>query len=305
MLNSKDLYPSRTAERVPMIPRLDPVIHTDHDRRWSGPLSDEELERFERDGYLLFEGFFSPEEVAEFREELRHLEADDGLRDWEGVIREPDSDEVRSVFQIHKPEISARLARLARDPRLLERAQQLLASDVYIHQSRINYKPGFKGKGFSWHSDFETWHTEDGMPRMRAVSCSIILTDNHEFNGPLMLIPGSHRYFVPCVGLTPEDNYKTSLKVQQAGVPDEASIAALSRDSGIEAATGPAGSLLMFECNTLHGSNANMSPDPRSNVFFVYNSVRNVPTAPYAASKHRPEFLAERTDFTPLTPAID
>ncbi|WP_435099975.1 ectoine hydroxylase [Arhodomonas sp. AD133] len=305
MLNSKDLYPSRTAERVPMIPRLDPVIHTDHDRRWSGPLSEEELARFDRDGYLLFEGFFGPDEVAEFREELRRLEADDGLRDWEGVIREPESDEVRSVFQIHKPRISARLARLARDPRLLERARQLLASDVYIHQSRINYKPGFKGKGFNWHSDFETWHTEDGMPRMRAVSCSIILTDNHEFNGPLMLIPGSHRYFVPCVGLTPEDNYKTSLKVQQAGVPDEESIAALSRERGIEAATGPAGSLLMFECNTLHGSNANMSPDPRSNVFFVYNSVRNVPTAPYAASKHRPAFLAEREDFTPLTPAND
>lgn len=64
--------------------------------------------------------------------------------------------------------------------------------DVYIHQSRINDKFGFKGSGFNWHSDLETWHSEDGMPRMRALSASLMLTDNNEFNGPLMLIPGSH-----------------------------------------------------------------------------------------------------------------
>ena len=52
-------------------------------------------------------------------------------------------------------------------------AEQILGSQVYIHQSRVNLKPGFKGKEFYWHSDFETWHIEDGMPRMRALSCSI------------------------------------------------------------------------------------------------------------------------------------
>lgn len=41
------------------------------------------------------------------------------------------------------------------------------------------------------------------MPRMRSLSCSIVLTDNNEFNGPLMLIPGSQKYFIPCVGRTP------------------------------------------------------------------------------------------------------
>ncbi|WP_440995290.1 ectoine hydroxylase [Arhodomonas sp. SL1] len=300
MLNSKDLYPTRTEHRLETIPRLDPVIHTDGDRRWEGPLSEADVEAFERDGYLFFEGFFSPEEVASFREELRRLEATPELRDWEGMIREPESDEVRSVFQIHKPSVSAHFRGLARDPRLLDRVRQLLASDVYIHQSRINYKPGFRGKGFNWHSDFETWHAEDGMPRMRAVSCSIILTDNHAFNGPLMLIPGSHKDFVPCVGATPEDHYKSSLKAQEFGVPDEDALRRLAGERGIDAATGPAGSLLIFECNVLHASNANMSPDPRSNVFFVYNSVRNTPQAPFAARRPRPAFLAEREDFTPL-----
>ena len=38
--------------------------------------------------------------------------------------------------------------------------------------------PGFTGSGFSWHSDFETWHAEDGMPSIRTVSCSIPLMEN-------------------------------------------------------------------------------------------------------------------------------
>ncbi|MFB4203189.1 Ectoine dioxygenase [wastewater metagenome] len=300
MLNSKDLYPTRTEAPVGVIPRLDPVIHSDENGHWSGPLTSDELRRFEHDGYLFFEGLFPPEEVEAFREELRRLEADPDLNDWDGMIREPESNEVRSVFGIHRADISDRFNRLARDPRLLDRVRQLLASEVYIHQSRINYKPGFRGTGFNWHSDFETWHAEDGMPRMRAVSCSIILTDNHALNGPLMLIPGSHKHFVSCVGATPEDNYRRSLKVQEFGVPDEDAIRTLARERGIDAATGPAGSLLIFECNTLHASNANMSPDPRSNVFFVYNSVRNRPQQPYGAPGVRPAFLGEREDFTPL-----
>ena len=174
--------------------------------------------------------------------------------------------------------------------------RQLLGSDVYIHQSRINDKFGFKGSGFNWHSDFETWHSEDGMPRMRAVSASIMLTDNNEFNGPLMLIPGSHHYFVPCVGETPDMNWKDSLKVQRLGVPEQQDLARLAEKGGIQAPKGPAGSLLLFECNTLHASNKNMSPWPRSNLFFVYNSIDNPLEQPYAGTRPRPEFLATRRD---------
>ncbi|RFA31048.1 ectoine hydroxylase [Alkalilimnicola ehrlichii] len=300
MDNMQDLYPSRTKRKIDMFERLDPVVYGDTTGKYKGPLSSEELQSFDDNGFLFFDQFFSEDDIAEFRQELKRLCEDDSLRGWDGVIREPNGDEVRSVFEVHK--ISNCFNRLSRHPRILDRVRQLLGSEVYIHQSRINYKPGFKGKGFNWHSDFETWHAEDGMPRMRAVSCSIILTDNNEFNGPLMLVPGSHKFFVPCVGPTPEDHYKNSLKIQQTGVPDNDSLAQLiDLAGGIEAPKGPAGSMLLFDCNTLHGSNANMSPYPRSNVFFVYNSMENRTTTPYAANRRRPEFLAAR-DHIPLTP---
>ncbi|MFW5881224.1 MAG: phytanoyl-CoA dioxygenase family protein, partial [Roseicyclus sp.] len=128
----------------------------------------------------------------------------------------------------------------------------------------------------------------------RAVSASLLLTDNSGLNGPLMLMPGSHRHFVACQGETPEDNHRSSLKRQEVGVPSPETLAAFAERFGIDSASGPAGTLIFFDCNTIHGSNGNITPFPRSNAFFVFNAVSNALTAPFAAPKPRPDFLADR-----------
>lgn len=301
MSHEKDPFPSRLKEGQGIDPfvRMDPVVHARNQWRWDGPLDEVALSRYERDGFLWFEGFFSQERMQPFFKELKEMAEDTELMDSDQVIKDPNSGELRSVFAMH--EVSEHFNRLTRDPRILGMVRQLLGSEVYIHQSRINDKFGFQGSGFDWHSDFETWHAEDGMPRMRAVSVSLMLTDNNEFNGPLMLIPGSHHYFVPCIGETPDMNWKDSLKAQRLGVPDQSSLAMLANRGGIQAPKGPAGSLLLFECNTLHASNKNMSPWPRSNLFFVYNSVENRLGEPYSASHVRPEFLGARENTEALT----
>ncbi|MFN3579937.1 MAG: ectoine hydroxylase [Pseudomonas sp.] len=298
MTRSLDLYPTRLTEQHAPISRRDPVVHARNQHRWSGPLDEVALSRYERDGYLWFEGFFSQESMQPFFDELMEMAQDEQLLASEQVISDPASGAIRSVFGMH--ELSERFSALTRDPRILGMVRQLLGSEVYIHQSRINDKFGFQGSGFDWHSDFETWHAEDGMPRMRAVSASLMLTDNNEFNGPLMLIPGSHQHFVPCLGKTPEANWKSSLKRQQFGVPSKEVLAGMAERGGIQAPKGPAGSLLLFECNVLHASNGNMSPWPRSNLFFVYNSVDNKLGKPYAAQQQRPEHLAARRNTQAL-----
>ena len=295
-----DFYPTRLERPTKSFERKDPVVHSSGSHRTDGPLSETELAQYERDGFLVFNSFLDQNTVRQFREDLRAYEDDESILRSEGTITEPGKQEIRSIFGIH--ELSDRFDRLTRDPKILAMVRQLLGSDAYIHQSRINFKPGFHGKGFDWHSDFETWHAEDGMPRMRAVSFSIALTDNTPFNGPLMLIPGSHKTFVPCVGRTPEDNYQSSLKKQELGVPNNWDLAAMADEYGIKAPTGPAGSLIIFECNTLHASNANMSPWPRSNLFFVYNSVENQLQAPFCGNKPRPDFLGNRSHTQALKP---
>ena len=179
-------------------------------------------------------------------------------------------------------------------------ARQVLGSEVYVHQSRINFKPAFNGKEFFWHSDFETWHIEDGMPRMRALSVSISLTDNNEFNGPLMVVPRSHTTYVRCVGATPENHFEHSLKKQEYGVPSLEAMQYLVDRGGIAAPKGRPGSALFFDCNLMHGSAGNLSPYPRTNLFIVYNSVENGVTQPFGGTPPRPEFLSER-DVLPVS----
>ena len=291
-----DLYTSRQHKHPRWQDRLDPIAYRADVH--NAPLSPEQLSRFERDGFLVLDNVFSAEEVALFKAELSRMSQAPDVLQSASAIREPDGGALRSVFAIHRS--NALFARVAQDGRTAGIVRYLLGGDIYVHQSRLNLKPGFKGKEFYWHSDFETWHTEDGLPRMRAISCSILLTDNHPWNGPLMLIPGSHRHYISCIGATPEDHYQQSLRRQEFGIPDENSLRELVDRYGIEQATGPAGSIVLFDCNTLHGSGSNIAPSPRSNLFFVYNHIDNLPAAPFDGMPPRPDFVAERGPVEPL-----
>jgi ectoine hydroxylase len=249
------------------------------------------MEAYERDGFLLREGLLSGAEVRDLQAACdRDLREARGARRPE-VILEPDGDAVRSIFAVHGTDP---WRALAGDGRIVGAARQVLGGEVYVHQSRINLKPGFEGKDFYWHSDFETWHIEDGMPRMRAVSFSVLLDDNHAYNGALMLLPGSHRLYVRCVGRTPDEHFRSSLRKQEYGVPDRESLTWLWQRCGVAMPTGPAGSVLMFESNTMHGSGSNITPLPRRNVFIVFNAVDNRLRDPFGGTAPRPEFVATR-----------
>ncbi|BAC74106.2 ectoine hydroxylase [Streptomyces avermitilis] len=294
MTTITDLYPSRGAAEV-SVPRQDPVLWGTPDT--PGPITAADLQSYEHDGFLAVPQLIGDDEVALYHAELERLIHDPAVRADERSIVEPQSQEIRSVFEVHK--ISEIFAQLVRDERVVGRARQILGSDVYVHQSRINVKPGFGASGFYWHSDFETWHAEDGLPNMRTVSVSIALTENYDTNGGLMIMPGSHKTFLGCAGATPKDNYKKSLQMQDAGTPSDEALTKFADRHGIRLFTGRAGSATWFDCNCLHGSGDNITPFPRSNVFIVFNSVENTAVEPFSAPVRRPEFIGAR-DFTPV-----
>lgn len=293
-----DRYPSRGGRRQTIVPRTDPVVWADAGA--VAPIAAERIAQYERDGFLLLQGVFSAEEVALLQAELDRLRERADLAARSDVILEPGSRQVRSIFRVH--ESSAVFGRLVADRRLVGLARHLLDDEVYLHQSRLNYKSGFRGKEFYWHSDFETWHVEDGMPLPRALSISIALTDNTPHNGPLLVMPGSHRHYVVCGGETPADNYQKSLRAQEIGVPHDEALRQLAEQGGLVDTAGPAGSVLIFDCNLMHGSNSNITPLPRSNAFIVYNAASNLVQAPYCAQPPRPEFIAARERTPTLAP---
>ncbi len=288
MTVAHDNYPTRLDHAIAPVPRVDPAVWGDHAH---GPLGQAELDSYAERGYLIRPNALDEQWLPPLRQELERLGAELDADDPR-VIREPGGG-IRSVFEPHL--LSDIVAEVISLDTVLPIARQLLRSDVYIHQARINMMPGFTGSGFYWHSDFETWHAEDGMPAIRAVSCSIALTENYPFNGSLMVMPGSHRTFYPCVGATPEDNHATSLVSQEYGVPDRDTLTKAAEQYGIDQFVGPAGTALWFDANLLHGSGSNITPFPRSNVFLVFNSVENELAAPFAAKTPRPEYLAARS----------
>jgi ectoine hydroxylase len=280
-----DPYWSRRDDREEIAERVDPVVWGD-----DGPLSGAERAAFARRGFLVLDDLFTEVEAREFRDAAA-CAARRGGSD-EALIREIDSDEVRSVFNPHHscPELAA----MAGDRRLVDRIRQILGGEAYIHQFRINFKPPFAGREFAWHSDFETWHVEDGMPRMRAVSAVVMLDENNHFNGPLLFIPGSHRRYVRCAGHTPDDHYRSSLRRQEYGVPSRAALAELAATAGVASATGGPGTVVLFDCNLMHASTSNFSPYPRTNAFMVFNSCENRLAEPFGGVSARPDFLGNR-----------
>ncbi|OBK78841.1 ectoine hydroxylase [Mycobacterium sp. 1164985.4] len=285
--DSVDRYPTRLAEPSDPIPRAEPTAWGSES---DGPLGDGDLQSIDANGYLLQHEAVGDNWISTLRGELDNIDAKAGREDPR-IIREPGGS-IRSVFQPHL--FSDVISEVITLDTVLPVARQLLGSDVYLHQARINLMPGFTGTGFYWHSDFETWHAEDGMPAMRAVSCSIWLTENFPYNGSLLVMPGSHKTFYPCVGATPKNNHASSLVKQEIGVPSHATLSEAASRHGIDQVTGPAGTALWFDSNIMHGSGSNITPYPRSNVFLVFNSVENQLVSPYAAETPRPEYLAAR-----------
>lgn len=278
-----------------IVDRPDPVVWGSN--KHDGPLTPEQVAAFEQDGVLQLSEAIPAGSFEELQALAARLRAGEGLEsvDPSTVVRElGDERKIRSVFAVHRQlPLLQELLDPQRESFLVRMARQILGSDVYVHQSRINFKPGMSS-GFYWHSDFETWHAEDGMPRPRAFSVSIALTDNVPHNGPLMVMPGSHRRFVRCIGETPVAHHLQSLRKQEIGTPTAEQLEALYADHGIRTLTGKASAATVFDCNTMHGSAENISPEPRSNLFFVFNSVENCLTDPFYAKAQRPEHIAHR-----------
>lgn len=283
---TEDFYPSRTGKEETIIPRVDPVVYGNHQPENENMLTSAQLEIYKENGYIVLPNYM-PEFVEPLLEEIESLR--NVMKGREELITEPDSDELRTIFKPYA--FSQRIDQFSRHPKIMTIAKQLLGSEVYITQSRVNVKPAFNGKSFPWHSDFETWHVEDGMPRMRALTAWIMLNENNEYNGPLYVIPGSHKEFVSCAGTTENKNYDKSLRKQEAGVPQPETMQHLLKSRKIEGVYGKPGTVVFHECNLMHGSPDNISGLPRTLLMLVYNSCENKLIKPFCDQPPRPDYL--------------
>jgi ectoine hydroxylase len=241
-----------------------------------------QIEQFDREGYLLFPGLFSPEEMQKLLGEVPRLYA---MHRPENV-REKGSDSVRTNFAAHL--YSAPFARLARHPRMVEPVKQMFDEDVYMHQFKINGKMAFDGDVWQWHQDYGTWMNDDQMPTERAMNIAIFLDEVNEFNGPLMFIPGSHK-----VGVLDAAHDLTTTSYPLWTIDNDA-IRKLVGRGGMVAPKGPAGTMIMFHSCLVHASGSNLSPWNRVSVYLSLCAVSN-----HIRRFKRPGYIAHR-DFAPI-----
>ncbi|WP_330333102.1 phytanoyl-CoA dioxygenase family protein [Streptomyces sp. NBC_00536] len=247
-------------------------------------LSEEQIARYHEDGFLFVESALDEREMDRLRAAFQR---DCDVRGPQ-VIREESGDEVRAVYASHhrQPEYAG----LIRDPRVLGPVRQLLTDDVYVYQFKINAKPAFGGEKWSWHQDYVAWRIADQLPAPLQVNVGVFLDAVDEFNGPVIFLPGSHRSGLVRDSRTAEARSAQHLDPDDIALtPDQ--LSALVAERGMVSPKGPAGSLVFFSPEIVHGSAPNMSPFPRRLLITTYNDTANLPSWP---GEPRPDYVVCR-----------
>lgn len=244
-------------------------------------LSREQLAHFDTEGYLFLPEAFTPEEASLLRtaaDEVLALERPEVWRESSGVAR--------TAFAAH--EYHETFRRLGRHPRLIKPVMQLLDGPVYMHQFKVNAKAAFNGEVWQWHQDYGTWHRDDEMPEPRAMNIAVFLDEVTAANGPLLLIPRSHKHGV--VNAV-HDKQTTSYPLWTLS---EEKVKELSDQGGCVAPTGAPGGVLLFSSLMVHASPPNISPLSRTIVYLSLCHVDN-----HIRRFQRPAWVAHR-DFAPI-----
>ena len=223
-------------------------------------LSLQQIEAYDRDGYVLVPDVFSPREIevllANITKDGRATQHQFALKDATGLASKLSlwSDVSDDVF-----------GAVTTSPRVVNAVRMLLREDVYHWHSKVMLKEPRVGGAWEWHQDYGYWYN-DGVLYPRMISCMIALDPATKANGCLKVVPGSHllgRFDHGRVG-------------GQAGADQERVQAAIER-LGVEYCEAPAGSALFFHGNTFHSSEANLSEHPRHAYICCYNALSNVP----------------------------
>lgn len=256
-------------------------------------LLNNQIESYHKNGFLILNDVFSAIEIAEYNEKLSVFNMH---KNEPNVICE-NNGSIRSVFAPEKQE--PYYLNLVTDKRILRASEQLINDKLYLYQYKLNIKEAFVGQNWEWHQDFPYWHYGDGIKNPELISVMILLNDVASYQGPLLLIPETHKDGIVNSNekshLEKKNNLENSLNtdLKYNTSNDLVKKAALKND--IVTFSGKKGSVLFFHPNVFHASNTNVSPFTRNTAIVTYNSVNNIPEK----KSSRPEYVCY-SDHTAL-----
>ena len=240
-------------------------------------LSQAQREFYFREGYLLVERAVDDEWIgrlraatAEMVERSRAVSRSDKIFDLEPNHRR-DAPRLRRVSNPveHHP---AFWDYVTESP-LGDIIADLVGPDVKFHHSKLNYKWAQGGEEVKWHYDISFWPHTNYSP----LTVGTYLYDCGSDNGPLAVLPRSHE-------LDPMLS-QYDQRGQWTGCLSEADVAKLDLQKAVYL-TGPAGSLTIHNCRTLHSSPRNLSDTGRP---LLLNTLTSADAFPYTVNPIRPK----------------
>ena len=230
-----------------------------------GELSQEQQEIFWRDGVLVVEDAVTPERLEALRatfsawvEESRAHSSDygetlDGRARFD--LQPGHSATAPALRRIQSPEeVSPIYEAAMREARTVDLCAELIGPGVRFHHGKVNSKLPGSATQVKWHQDFPF----EPMTNDDMITCLLFLDDVTPENGPLEVIPGSHK------GPIHSHWHGGTF----TGAVDDAIIEA-QRDQ-IITCTGKAGSVCLMHARLLHGSAPNLSDQPRTLYITTY-----------------------------------
>lgn len=222
-------------------------------------LSPDQVEAFKQDGFLFLENVIPTETLNKLRSEFERWKEESRkytepygktIDDRPRFDIEPGhSADKPALRRISSPiEISATYLEMMRNNRALDALVDILGPNIKFENSKINSKQPGAATQVKYHQDFLfEAHTNDDM-----VTVLFFIDDVTAENGPLEVVPGTHK------GPLYEHWHDG---VFTGSVGDDITATMKSR---AVSCYGPAGSACLMHTRLLHGSEPNLSDEPRT-----------------------------------------
>lgn len=219
-------------------------------------LTQDQKDFYAENGYLKVENAVTPDQLAKLRqitsdliEASREVGESNAVYDLDKGHR-PDSPRLTRIKLPHKQH--PYFWEVLRNSPMTEVLGDLLGPDTTLLTSKLNTKAPGGGRAVEWHQDWMFYpHTNDDL-----LAFGLMLEDVDEANGPLMVVPGSHK--------GPLLSHHVNGVFAGAIDPDDP---AFEKDK-IVTLTGKAGDMTVHHTRILHGSAPNISDRPRFILFY-------------------------------------
>ena len=227
-------------------------------------ISDDEVESFQRNGFVLPEASLSAEDTAVMKEAVDRVLRDNP--DWHNLLRMPhiparDGQEEGVVG-------GEDIFKIAMHPTFIAVARKLISPNLIMWGGEIFAKPPGIGKATPWHQDNYTPNVKAGPGRAFPASAMIWIAvdDVDKENGCLRFIPGSGRSGALAHGSHNETGKMLNFEVDKRQIDESTAV-----DAELKA-----GHFSVHDQYVVHGANANTSGRRRAGLTFHYMAAEDI-----------------------------